>query len=121
MLLHSNIIIYSALPGENLLVSFLSEHKPYCSRISYLEALGYHRLQPYEKKYLDGFFKKIQVIELGLKIILEATKLRQKINIASCDAIIAATAILYGLNLVTNNEKDFKNIKGLKIINPLHQ
>ena len=121
MILDSNIIIYSALPGENFLVSFLAKHKTYCSRISYLETLGYHRLQPYEKKYFDGFFKKLQIIEIDLEIILEATTLRQKTNIASCDAIIAATALLYGFELVTNNEKDFKNIKGLKIINPLHQ
>lgn len=121
MIIDSNIIIYSALPGESLLVSFISEHKPYCSRISYVETLGYHRLQSYEKKYLIGFFKKLQIIEIDLKIILEATALRQKTNIATCDAIIAATALLYDLKLVTNNEKDFKNIKGLKILNPLHQ
>ena len=34
------------------------------------------------------------------------------------DAIIAATAIAHGYTLITNNEKDFTNIKGLKIINP---
>ena len=30
----------------------------------------------------------------------------------------AATAMAYDLTLVTNNEKDFANIGGLKIINP---
>ncbi len=34
------------------------------------------------------------------------------------DAIIAATALAQGLTLITNNEKDFNNIKGLKIVNP---
>jgi predicted nucleic acid-binding protein len=34
------------------------------------------------------------------------------------DAIIAASALHYGYTLVTNNEKDFTNIKGLKIVNP---
>jgi len=34
------------------------------------------------------------------------------------DAIIAATAMSHGLTLVTNNERDFTNIKGLNVINP---
>jgi len=34
------------------------------------------------------------------------------------DAIIAATAMVYNLTLVTHNMDDFKSIQGLKIINP---
>jgi len=34
------------------------------------------------------------------------------------DAIIAATAKVHGLILLTNNAKDFANIKSLKILNP---
>jgi predicted nucleic acid-binding protein len=34
------------------------------------------------------------------------------------DAIIAATAIVRNLKLITNNTKDFLNIKNLKVIDP---
>jgi predicted nucleic acid-binding protein len=34
------------------------------------------------------------------------------------DAIIAATAIVYNWALISRNTKDFKNIKGLKVIDP---
>lgn len=34
------------------------------------------------------------------------------------NAIIAATAIKMSFILITNNEKDFDDIQGLKIINP---
>lgn len=34
------------------------------------------------------------------------------------DALIASTALLGGYNLVTKNEKDFRFVKELKIINP---
>lgn len=34
------------------------------------------------------------------------------------DAIIAATALEYGVPMVTQNEGDFKHIAGLQIINP---
>ncbi len=39
-------------------------------------------------------------------------------KIKTPDAIIAATALAYGYTIITNNEKDFKGITGLKIINP---
>ncbi|MCF8381671.1 MAG: PIN domain-containing protein [Bacteroidales bacterium] len=39
-------------------------------------------------------------------------------KIKTPDAIIAATAMVHGCTLITNNEKDFNNIKGLKIANP---
>lgn len=31
---------------------------------------------------------------------------------------IAATALAHGFTLITNNEKDFNNINGLKMVNP---
>lgn len=44
--------------------------------------------------------------------------LRRERKIKTPDAIIAATAIAFGFTLVTNNEKDFKKIDGLSIVNP---
>jgi toxin FitB len=34
------------------------------------------------------------------------------------DAIIAATALVHNLPLVTRNETDFKHVAGLRVINP---
>jgi predicted nucleic acid-binding protein len=39
-------------------------------------------------------------------------------NIPAIDALIAASAIVHNLKLVTRNTKDFKEISGLEIINP---
>jgi predicted nucleic acid-binding protein len=39
-------------------------------------------------------------------------------KIKTPDGIIASTAIINGLTLITRNTKDFKNIEGLKIIDP---
>jgi len=35
------------------------------------------------------------------------------------DAIIAATALLHNLPLVTRNEEDFKHVTSLRVVNPL--
>lgn len=47
-----------------------------------------------------------------------AILLRQTRRMKLGDALIAATALLYDLPLVTRNVDDFKHIAGLQIINP---
>ena len=34
------------------------------------------------------------------------------------DTIIAATALVHDLPLVTRNEEDFKHVTGLRVVNP---
>jgi predicted nucleic acid-binding protein len=48
----------------------------------------------------------------------QAASIRVKHGIKTPDAIIAATAIVNGLTLITGNEKDFVSIHKLKLINP---
>jgi predicted nucleic acid-binding protein len=58
--------------------------------------------------------------ELGLNedIIERTIKIRKGISIRLPDAIIASTAIVHNLTLLSANDKDFKRISGLKYINP---
>jgi len=58
------------------------------------------------------------VIEINKSVIDTCIALRKAQPIKLPDAIIAATALSLGYSLITNNEKDFDNIKNLKIINP---
>ena len=51
-------------------------------------------------------------------IVAKTIQLRQKQKIKLPDAVIAATALVDGLKLISRNTKDFKNIKGLEIVNP---
>lgn len=44
--------------------------------------------------------------------------IRKKHKIKLPDAIIAATALVYELSLVSRYVYDFKNINGLQLINP---
>lgn len=51
-------------------------------------------------------------------MIERAIRLRQQKKMKLGDAIIAATALEFGLPLVTRNVDDFKHVAGLEIINP---
>jgi toxin FitB len=72
-----------------------------------------------DKKYFDAVFKSIPIIPLTDSIIQEAVAIRQTHNISVADSIISATTITTHAELVTRNTEDFKNIKKLKLINPV--
>jgi toxin FitB len=52
------------------------------------------------------------------EIINECINIRRSYAIKLPDAIIAATAISENLILITGNSKDFKAVRGLKILKP---
>ena len=51
-------------------------------------------------------------------IIIKAIETRKTYKTKLPDAIIAATALINGLTLISSNIKDFKNIQGLNLLNP---
>jgi predicted nucleic acid-binding protein len=65
---------------------------------------------------LHAFINDALVIELEQPIKLSTAVIRKQYRIKLPDAIIAATALVHDLTLITRNTSDFKNIEGLKII-----
>ncbi|MES2517930.1 MAG: PIN domain-containing protein [Bacteroidota bacterium] len=51
-------------------------------------------------------------------IVDKTVELTRKYKIKTPDAIIAATAITKQLTLITDNDRNFLNIKDLRVINP---
>src|SRR5690349_15947680 len=121
MLLDSNIIIYAAQPEHTALRMFIAEHAPAVSAISYVEVLGYHKLNEQERSLLEGFFAVAPLIALSHPVLEQAVKLRQLRKMTLGDALIAGTALAYQLTLVTRNTADFTWIAGLKLLNPFEQ
>ncbi len=58
------------------------------------------------------------VLDISPDVIAHCVSLRKVKKIKTPDAIIAATALAYSYTIITNNEKDFANIQGLKVLNP---
>jgi predicted nucleic acid-binding protein len=118
MLLDSNIIIYAAQPEHSHLRRLIAETSPTVSSISYVEVLGYHRLSELERRYFGTFFGEARVLPLSQPVLDEAVRLRQWRKMKLGDALVAGTALVHKLQLVTRNTDDFSWIGGLKVVNP---
>jgi predicted nucleic acid-binding protein len=60
----------------------------------------------------------LPVIGLEDEIVSVAISLRRRRRMGLADAIIAATALVHSLPLITRNVEDFKSVDGLEVINP---
>ena len=83
-----------------------------------IEALTYHDT-PEKMPLIEEFVNLATVLQLDSVITKKAIEIRRKHRkLKLGDAIIGATAIIHNLIVITNNVKDFANIKDLKIIDP---
>lgn len=121
-ILDSNIIIYAGLPDYDTLRDFLADYHFHVSEISKLEVLGYPKLSADDKQNFEYFFTEITT-EHGIssEIIQRAIALRQIRKMSLGDAIIAATALVNNLPIITRNSGDFDWIDTLTIINPFEK
>ena len=90
---------------------------PNLSVITQIELLCWKTKATTEQS-IENFIEDSVILDIGPTIIAQCVKLRKGKKIKTPDAIIAATALANNYTLITNNERDFTNIKGLKIINP---
>ena len=67
---------------------------------------------------LSGFLDNFFLIPITPQIAKLGGDIRRESNKPFADALIAASAIVYGLALATRNKKHFENIKDLKILTP---
>ncbi|WP_008311175.1 type II toxin-antitoxin system VapC family toxin [Leptolyngbya sp. PCC 6406] len=120
-LFDTNILIYhfnNQLTdlGTSLLREGIAGEGAY-SVITHIEVLGYQQSDAREGQARQLLS---HLIELPLtSAISERTiSIRKQFNIKVPDAVIAATALEYSLQLVSRNEVDFAKVKGLSLVNP---
>ena len=120
-LIDSNAIIDylgQKLPSAGMeFMNPIVDRVPNVSVISKIEVLGF---QAPELHYqlLSDFMNDAIVLDLTSSVVEVCIDIRKKNKTKLPDAIIAATALVYDLVLITRNISDFKNIQGLKVINP---
>ena len=114
----TNIIIYVS-KGILSLDDFLTENDElFISSISYMEAYGFPFQDKQEEKEIVKFCTMFNRFSITEEVEKRTILIRKSHKIKLPDAIIAATAIVHNLILVTRNDSDFKNISGLKVLNP---
>ena len=117
-LLDSNIVIAAVAPEAEALRAELSAEPCVISIVTRIEVLGYHRLSAEEESGLIEFLSRVETHALDDSVAARAVTLRQQRKMGLGDAIIAATALVHGLVLVTRNVDDFKHVAGLELHNP---
>ncbi|MBK7636959.1 MAG: PIN domain-containing protein [Saprospiraceae bacterium] len=82
-----------------------------------MEVLGFNAPEQHYKT-LSDFINDAIVLDLTNNVVEASIEIRKKHKTKLPDAIIAATAIAYDLVLISRDTSDFKNIEGLKVIDP---
>jgi len=113
-LVDSNIIIYH-LNNSSIATEFLQNSISISaiSQLTFLEVLSFDFSSEEQQKVIE-LLEKFTILDTSKDISLQAIK-NKKIKLA--DNIIASTAQVYDLTLVTRNTKDFNQIN-VKILNP---
>ena len=118
MLFRSIGVLKGALPRKNALkLSKIIDEDFNISTIVNIESLGYHAITPDDLIRSEKLLSKANVIYLDKAIERKAIEIRQQKKMKLGDSIIAATALVNNLTIVTRNETDFYRPK-LTIYNP---
>ncbi len=121
-LVDTNIVVYyldrkiEAVYSNKIETFLLSEVN--ISIISSIELFSYSKITPDQINSYKTFLSTISLINISEEIAHKAAELRRNNRIKLPDAIIAATALIHDLELVTRNDKDFLSIPNLSVLNP---
>lgn len=91
---------------------------PKTSVITRIEVLSVSNVEEQAYKVLQEFMDVCVVLDVEEEVANMTIQLRKKLRMKTPDAIIAATALVYDMTLITRNTKDFSSVTDLKTVNP---
>ncbi len=122
VLLDTNVLVYH-VAGDPAATKFIDEtidRQSFClSILSVIEFLGWHGHTDDEFVECNELIELATILPVSKEVADKAIELRRAKRIKLTDAVIASTALVNNLSLVTTNIRDFKGIRDLRIINPL--
>ncbi len=120
-LIDSNVVIdylTGSLPEPGkIFMDNVIDSVPRVSIITKLEVLGFNTSEE-DYRVLVGFFNDAFVIALMDEVANQTIELRKHYSIKLPDAIIAASAQVHDLVLITRNRRDFEKITTLECLDP---
>jgi len=121
----TNILVYyfdGKLPGQaKPRVDAILQQSFRISIVSYIEFLSWQDFSTGKRQEAEAFLNHADLLELNRQVAERTINLRRKKRIKLGDGIIAATALVHDLTLVTRNTSDFAGIEGLNVLNPFQQ
>ena len=121
-LLDTNTIIYYLKGGFSSngmkMIGGVVDNQPSISIITKIELLGFNAPNAKEQEFTKKFVKACYIFNLNETVIDQTIVLRKQYKIKIPDAVIAATAMVYSLTLITHNTGDFNKIANLKCTDP---
>ena len=123
-LIDTNILIYyfNGLIPEIIKsdISKILKNSFNVSIITVIEFLGYHKFNNKQYSLARHWVNNSNIFKLTDEISFVSIDLKRNYNLKLGDALIAATAMVNKLILVSRNEKDFTKLKNFKIFNPFN-
>lgn len=119
-LIDTNIVIEyigGTLPETTLdIIDDIIDNCFYISVINKIELLGFADITEDEEQKFLLFINAANIIKLDDEVVNATIQLRKKYKIKLPDAIIAATALVNDLTILTRNTKDFEKIVELQVV-----
>ncbi len=103
---------------EKLIDGLLIRQTPVISCITEIELLCWKEATEMDITSMKKFISNAHVIELESEVKLKTIELRKNYRVKLPDCIIAASALVNDLTMITRNTVDFSKIEGLKLLNP---
>jgi len=118
-LIDTNVVIdffNGKLPAQGR--QLLSFAEPAISIITRIELFSSNNVSDAELSQLRIFVEVAELYAVDLSVALKTIEIRKKYKIKLPDALIAATAIVYNITLITRNVSDFNKVEDLSLVNP---
>jgi predicted nucleic acid-binding protein len=117
-----NNVISSYLEGsfKESAIQFISQvidQGPNLSVITEIEALSWINPDKSKETILQAFIEEANILYITHDIVKECVRIRRNKKMKTPDALIAATAIVYNMILLTS-DTDFNNIPTLQVVDP---
>lgn len=85
-----------------------------------MEILGWNFASPQEEVQARAFVNDLTLLALNDEVVEKTIALRKQLpKVKLPDAIIAATALVHGIPLLSRNIADFSKVPGLEVVNPM--
>lgn len=102
--------------GMNFIAEVLDQ-TPIISVITEIEALSWINPDKSKEQIVKAFVQDATILSLTPAVVAQCINIRRSQKIKTPDAIMAATAIVHNLTLITS-DSDFNKINGLQVIDP---